>query len=184
MMVSECFHVNRIIPDYKYTDEYLNFIIEQIVYKNKIVSDQDLLGELENVYDSNELKNSALKERFRFILGEKEKGKYHVDEKIINDMNLFESFSKRVNDIYDLELFILSKSLNIKIETYDKFEYYFIIFICLYSKINYYTKFDIAIFAFNYLKTFDANISKLKNAIERIKRNYLPLSIYDVFEFS
>lgn len=184
MMVSECFHANRIILDYKYTDEYLNFIIKQIVYKNKIVSDQDLLGELDKVYDSNELKNSALKERFRFILGEKEKGKYHADEKIINDMNRFESFSKRVNDIYDLELFILSNSLNIRIETYDKFEYYFIIFICLYSKINNYTKFDTAIFAFNYLKTFDANISKLKNTIERIKRNYMTLSIYDVFEFS
>ena len=44
MIISECVYANRISPKYIYTDEYINFILEKILYEIKVGSNQDIIN--------------------------------------------------------------------------------------------------------------------------------------------
>ena len=64
MIISECFHANRLEPKYIYTDEYINFILEKIIFEKQVGSEQDLIQLLLNYYSEDEIKNSAIKKRY------------------------------------------------------------------------------------------------------------------------
>ena len=75
MKVSECIHANRVSPKYIYTDEYINFILENILYEIRVGSDQDIMTQVSKYIDYNNIKFTVLKKRFNEIYGDKYKGK-------------------------------------------------------------------------------------------------------------
>ena len=71
---------NRI--KYIFTDEYINFILEKVIYEIKVGSDQDIMKYALKYLDADYIKTSLLKQRFSEIYGDKIKGKYFLSEDI------------------------------------------------------------------------------------------------------
>lgn len=182
MIVSSCFHANRIVPQYKYSDEYLNFIIKMIVYKSKAISEQGILEQLSKKYNPGQLKNSSLRERFHEILGEKEKGKYNLNDDIMIYFQDFELLKKGINDTYNCSQDFLFERLSLKAETGEQSMALVTLYTVLYSKMNNYNESDTIIYIYNYYKNFEKNINRLYDAVNAVKKNYFSLYIYDVFQ--
>ena len=183
MILSSCFRTNRIENDYKYSDEYLNFILKLIIYKNKSLSDHDLISCLSDYYDINVLKISSLRRRFNLLFGEKIKGKYFVNDVILNGINKFGIVKNKVDDIFGLETFLLTSSFNLEIDSYEQFVNQFVIYAVLHAKISEISKFDTEVFVFNYTDSYISKKSSVEEAITNVKKLYSTLSIYDLFKF-
>lgn len=79
MITSECFHVNRVLPIYKYTDEYINFILKKIIYDLKVGSEQDIIDALLEYFNKDYIKLSCLKKKiFRSIWWEKKREVFFI----------------------------------------------------------------------------------------------------------
>lgn len=184
MTISECVYSNKVIPHYKYTDEYINFIIEKSLYDIKVGSDQDLINIVLKYFDDGCIKISLLKSKFPKIFGEKNKGKYYLNEQIVSNIQKYFSIKEKINDISNLELYLLSGSLYLNIDSFEKFENSLIIYQTLKSKCDNIDKNELSIRVYNYIKNFNKNSKLLQNAISNVKNNYLTLSIYDIFKIS
>ncbi len=181
MIISECFHANRLEPKYIYTDEYINFILEKIIFEKQVGSEQDLIQLLLNYYSEDEIKNSAIKKRMSELYGEKNKGKYYVSEQIIKKQEDFNLLFEKVREIYNLESFILNNSLGLNNSNYEKFESSLIIYLSLLFKSQNKGLYETVIFIYNYLSNFEIKYRELSNSINKIKKSYYCLSVYELF---
>lgn len=183
MIISECVHANRVEPKYIYTDAYINFILKKMLFEKEVGSEQDLIEYSKEYFDFEIIKTSSLKKRFQEVYGEKQKGKYFLTESIKRDIEFYYSIKSKFDDIYGLESFILMSSLNLNVDDYNKFYNSLIIYLSLKSKMYSNDKEETLIYIFNYLKDFDNNIQTLENAINRVKKSYYLLSIYQILSF-
>lgn len=183
MIISECVHANRVSPKYIFSDEYINFILEKIIYEIKVGSDQDIMKYALKYLDAEYIKISSLKQRFSEIYGDKIKGKYFLTENIKNNIENYYLLKSKFDDIYGLESYLISSSLNFKVDNYDKFIDSVVMYLILKSKTYNYDKEETLIYIYNYIKNFEENYNKLLTNIDKIKKNYYTLSLFDIFSF-
>lgn len=183
MIISECVHANRVSPKYIFTDEYINFILEKVIYEIKVGSDQDIMKYTLKYLDADYIKTSLLKQRFSEIYGDKIKGKYFLSEDIKNNIENYYLLKSKFDDIYGLESYLISSSLNFKVDTYDKFIDSVVMYLILKSKTYNYDKEETLIYIYNYIKNFEENYNKLLTNIDKIKKNYYTLSLFNIFSF-
>lgn len=183
MIISECVYANRISPKYIYTDEYINFILEKILYEIKVGSDQDIINCVLKYFSTDEVKVSYLKKRFTEIYGEKQKGKYFLSEKISNNIENYYLLKAKFDDIYQLQSYLISSSLKFDVDNYDKFCNSVIMYLILKSKVNNYNKEETIIYIYNYIKRFEENYTNLLYNINKIKKSYYNLSLFQIFNF-
>ena len=183
MIISECVHANRVSPKYIFSDEYINFILEKIIYEIKAGSDQDIMKYALKYLNVDYMKTSLLKKRFAEIYGEKIKGKYFLSEDIKNNIENYYLLKSKFDDIYSLEPYLISSSLNFKVDNYDKFIDSVIMYLILKSKTYNYDKEETLIYVYNYIRNVEKNYNKLFTNIDRIKKSYYSLSLFDIFSF-
>ena len=183
MIISECVHANRVSPKYIFTDEYINFILEKVIYEIKVGSDQDIMKYALKYLDADYIKTSLLKQRFSEIYGDKIKGKYFLSEDIKNNIENYYLLKSKFDDIYGLQSYLISSSLNFKVDNYDKFIDSVVMYLILKSKTYNYDKEETLIYIYNYIKNFEENYNKLLTNIDKIKKNYYTLSLFDIFSF-
>jgi len=183
MIISECVHANRVSPKYIFSDEYINFILEKVIYEIKVGSDQDIMKYALKYLDADYIKTSLLKQRFSEIYGDKIKGKYFLSEDIKNNIENYYLLKSKFDDIYGLESYLISSSLNFKVDNYDKFIDSVVMYLILKSKTYNYDKEETLIYIYNYIKNFEENYNKLLTNIDKIKKNYYTLSLFDIFSF-
>lgn len=183
MIISECVHANRVSPKYIFSDEYINFILEKVIYEIKVGSEQDIMKYALKYLDADYIKTSLLKQRFSEIYGDKIKGKYFLSEDIKNNIENYYLLKSKFDDIYGLESYLISSSLNFKVDNYDKFIDSVVMYLILKSKTYNYDKEETLIYIYNYIKNFEENYNKLLTNIDKIKKNYYTLSLFDIFSF-
>lgn len=183
MIISECVHANRVSPKYIFSDEYIDFILEKVIYEIKVGSEQDITEHALKYLDANYIKISSLKKRFSEIYGKKIKGKYFLSEEIKNNIENYYLLKSKFDDIYDLESYLISSSLNFKVDNYDKFIDSVIMYLILKSKIYNYDKEETLIYIYNYIRNFEENYNSLFTNIDKIKKSYYTLSLFDIFNF-
>lgn len=183
MIISECVYANRVSPKYIYSDEYINFILEKIIYEIKVGSEQDIMKYALKYLNADYMKISLLKKRFSEIYGEKIKGKYFLSEDIKNNIENYYLLKSKFDDIYNLESYLISSSLNFKVDNYDKFIDSVIMYLILKSKNYNYDKEETLIYVYNYIRNFEKNYNKLFTNIDRIRKSYYTLSLFDIFSF-
>ena len=183
MIISECVHANRVSPKYSYTDEYIDFVLEEILYNVKVGSDQDIMSLVPKYLDFDNIKSTVLKKKFIELYGEKDKGKYYLTESIKTKIEEYYSIKSDISDIYNLESFIISSSINLNADCYEKFYSSVIMYLVLKAKVNNYSLKETSIYIYNYLKHYNKNIKILIDNLNKIKKTYYSLSIYQIFTF-
>lgn len=183
MIISDCVHSNRVSPKYIFSDEYINFILEKIIYEIKVGSDQDIMEYVSKYLNFEYIKISSLKKRFSEIYGEKIKGKYFLSKEIKSNIEKYNLLKSKFDDIYDLESYLISSSLNFKVDNYDKFVNSVVMYLILKSKTYNYDKEETLIYVYNYIRKFDNNYNNLLTNINKIKKSYYTLSLFDIFCF-
>lgn len=186
MIISNCFYENRLNNknDYIYTDEYLNYYLEKLMYKLVCASDSDLIDYIFNDYNKEYVKTSLLKNRFYELFGEKIKGKYNLSNEIKNKVDSFKLIESKFDDIKMLQNFLLASSLSFNVTSYETFINCLIIFTVLNVKTGYMNEKEGLAFLYNFIETINSKTDVLQDSINKIKKSYYSLSLYDLFDFN
>lgn len=186
MIISNCFHENRINDknNYIYSDIYLNYYLEKLIYKLKCSSDNDLINSIFKDYNKDYIKLSSLKNRFHELFGDKLKGKYILNHEIKNKIDSFNSIENKFHDIKMLEKFLLFSSISSDINSYGSFLNCLIIFIALNVKNGNMCENEGLAFLYNFIETINIKLDILENSISKIRKSYYKLSLFDLFNFN
>lgn len=183
MKISECVYAKKVSPKYVFSDEYINFILEKIIYDKKVSSEQDIIAAFLKYFNPEYIKTSLLKKRLTEIYGNKIKKKYHLSEEIKSNIDKYYLLKSAFDNIYDLENYLILNSLNLNVENYDEFVKSVIMYLVLKSKMYNCNKEETEVYAYNYICNFCEKYNDLSNSINKIKKSYYNLSIFDVFNF-
>lgn len=178
----QIFHHNRLIIDecelYKYTKQYLDFIISKFLHENGARSYRGIFDYIVSIYGSDTIKFSQFKKYVDSYLGEKDRGKFNLPENkqknIIISLSLIESLEREnVSPINKEEctsfiLFInkLKDYLNINIK-----------------KNNIETDFAQSVL-YNIVCEFDNYYNFLSNNIPKINDTYSNMILNDIFKLN
>ena len=186
MIISNCFHKNRLInnEDYIYTDSYLNYYLEKLIYKLGSASDNDLIINVVKDYDKDCIKLSLLKNRFNELFGEKNKGKYNLSTKIRDKITSFKKIEDKFMDVSKLQYFLINSSLNFDVNSYEMFIDNLILFVVLNVKSGYINENEGIAFLYNFIENINSKLQLLETSIKNIKKIYYKLSLYDLFDFN